>query len=146
VRAPSRAEQVDWPHGATVRTLELAGGKGAPAAARRAVGECLRDSIPAQRFSDAVLLVSELVTNSVRHGGAGVRDCIRVRIAVATGRLVVEVHDEGPGFEPPAVPAPRPTGGGMGLVLVNSLSRGWGVRTGSGTTVWFELAFSPARP
>ena len=54
-------------------------------------------------------------------------------------RARLEVCDRGPGFEPPAAPAPRPGGGGMGLMLVDRVSAAWGVRRDDGACVWFEL-------
>ncbi len=83
---------------------------------------------------EAVLLVSELVTNSLRyaHGPIGVR--------MVRGRsLLVEVSDPLP--DPPR---PQQAGeedeGGRGLQLVARSSRRWGTRHGAmGKTVWFEL-------
>lgn len=85
------------------------------------------------------LLVSELVTNALRHatGPIGVR---LVRPAHLSDVLLVEVSDPLP--EPPRERAPRPEDeSGRGLQLVASSSRRWGTRPGeSGKTVWFELA------
>ncbi|MFF4832044.1 ATP-binding protein [Streptomyces sp. NPDC001315] len=87
----------------------------------------------------AALLVSELVTNSLRHatGPIGVR---LVRPARLRGVLVVEVSDPLP--DPPRERVPRPEDeSGRGLQLVASSSRRWGTRPGdTGKTVWFELA------
>ncbi|MFD7439111.1 ATP-binding protein [Streptomyces sp. NPDC059861] len=85
------------------------------------------------------LLVSELVTNALRHatGPIGVR---LVRPADLSDVLLVEVSDPLP--EPPRERAPRlEDESGRGLQLVASSSRRWGTRPGeSGKTVWFELA------
>ncbi|HEV2075079.1 MAG TPA: ATP-binding protein, partial [Thermoleophilaceae bacterium] len=83
------------------------------------------------------LLVSELVTNSVRHGGG---ERVRLKLQVPEeGRLRCEVTDDGPGF----TPAPRDRAatepGGWGLVLVDQLVDKWGVQDGR-TKVWFELS------
>ncbi|WP_055636056.1 ATP-binding protein, partial [Streptomyces griseoruber] len=87
----------------------------------------------------AALLVSELVTNALRHatGPIGVR---LVRPAGLEGVLLVEVSDPLP--DPPRERAARPEDeSGRGLQLVASSSRRWGTRPGeSGKTVWFELA------
>ncbi|MEU3510311.1 ATP-binding protein [Streptomyces longwoodensis] len=90
--------------------------------------------------SDVVaLLVSELVTNSLRHatGPIGVR---LVRPAGIGGVLLVEVSDPLP--ELPRERVARPDDeSGRGLQLVASSSRRWGSRPGTnGKTVWFELA------
>ncbi|MER8009004.1 ATP-binding protein [Streptomyces sp. NPDC094149] len=85
------------------------------------------------------LLVSELVTNSLRHatGPIGVR---LVRPAGLPGVLLVEVSDPLP--DPPRERAAHPEDeSGRGLQLVAHSSRRWGTRPGqSGKTVWFELA------
>ena len=82
-----------------------------------------------------VLLVSELVTNSLRyaHGPIGVR-------MVRGGSLLVEVSDPLP--DPPRErTATAEDEGGRGLQLVAGASRRWGTRHGPlGKTVWFELA------
>lgn len=87
----------------------------------------------------AALLVSELVTNALRHatGPIGVR---LVRPAGLEGVLLVEVSDPLP--DPPRERAARPEDeSGRGLQLVASSSRRWGTRPGTdGKTVWFELA------
>ncbi|WP_189320869.1 ATP-binding protein [Streptomyces flaveus] len=85
------------------------------------------------------LLVSELVTNALRHatGPIGVR---LVHPAEPPGGLLVEVSDPLPDL--PHERAPRPEDeGGRGLQLVACSSRRWGMRPGAtGKTVWFELA------
>ena len=85
------------------------------------------------------LLVSELVTNSLRHatGPIGVR---LVRPSEPLGALLVEVSDPLP--NPPRERTAHPEDeGGRGLQLVASSSRRWGTRPGgTGKTVWFELA------
>ncbi|GGY11158.1 ATP-binding protein [Streptomyces anandii] len=87
----------------------------------------------------AALLVSELVTNSLRHatGPIGVR---LVRPAGLPDVLLVEVSDPLP--DPPRERPARPDDeSGRGLQLLASTSRRWGTRPGaSGKTVWFELA------
>ncbi|GAB2724794.1 ATP-binding protein [Streptomyces bullii] len=84
------------------------------------------------------LLVSELVTNALRHatGPIGVR---LVRPSALNGVLLVEVSDPLP--DPPRERAARlEDESGRGLQLVASTSRRWGTRPGgAGKTVWFEL-------
>ncbi|MET7439394.1 ATP-binding protein [Streptomyces sp. NPDC004082] len=85
------------------------------------------------------LLVSELVTNSLRHatGPIGVR---LLRPAAMPDALLVEVSDPLP--ELPRERSAHPDDeGGRGLQLVAGSSRRWGMRPGeAGKTVWFELA------
>ncbi|MFJ4782771.1 ATP-binding protein [Streptomyces sp. NPDC088794] len=87
----------------------------------------------------AALLVSELVTNSLRHatGPIGVR---LVRPDRLGGVLLVEVSDPLP--DPPRERVARAEDeSGRGLQLVALSSRRWGTRPGeAGKTVWFELA------
>jgi anti-sigma regulatory factor (Ser/Thr protein kinase) len=129
----------------TLMTRELsatfAGGPYAAAAARRALGG-LGDVVSHRRLGDIALLVSELVTNSVRHGGAGEDDRLELAALREGERLRVEVTDWGPGFDRDARRR-RPTdeASGWGLVLVERLADRWGVeRHGDATVVWFELS------
>lgn len=87
-------------------------------------------------LEDARLLLTELVTNSVRHGAG---DTIRVIFdRPAVELLRCEVVDDGDGFTPVArEPDPKRIGG-WGLHLVEQVAADWGVRQGS-THVWFEL-------
>ena len=89
------------------------------------------------RYQDAVLLVSELVTNAVRHQGTA--GGIEMAIAVAGGRVRVEVLDPGNGFPKPSVSEPPPDSlGGRGLLIVDRVASRWGVSSGP-SRVWFEL-------
>lgn len=87
----------------------------------------------------AALLVSELVTNSLRHatGPIGVR---LVRPDGVEGVLLVEVSDPLP--DPPRERvADLDDESGRGLQLVAHAARRWGTRPGAtGKTVWFELS------
>lgn len=107
----------------------------APASARRAV-EALSGRVADDLLADVQLLVSELITNSVKYGS---RDIVTLKIEVdSEHKLRVEVIDEGSGFVPVARTRPVTQAGGWGLHLVQSLSSRWGVREGL-THVWFEM-------
>jgi anti-sigma regulatory factor (Ser/Thr protein kinase) len=115
------------------------GGPAAAAAARRAIREgdgALSDGVR----EDVLLLVTELVTNAVRHGEIGPHGSVRVAVHQWPERVRVEVLDDGPGFEP--LPADLGgTGGGWGLYFVDCVADRWGVApVPSGTCVWFEIA------
>jgi anti-sigma regulatory factor (Ser/Thr protein kinase) len=85
------------------------------------------------------LLVSEVVTNSVRHAGLDEASRISLHIETSPECVRVEVTDPGPGFVP-RVPEPRSTqDSGWGLYLVDELADRWGVDAGDGTRVWFEI-------
>jgi anti-sigma regulatory factor (Ser/Thr protein kinase) len=107
----------------------------APAQARRAV-ESFGERIDASIVPDVKLLVSELVTNSVKYGGdGGVQLVLR---SEHPQHVHVEVVDQGEGFIPTARERPKTEAGGWGLHLVEVLTKRWGVREGS-THVWFEI-------
>src|SRR5262245_43848248 len=83
------------------------------------------------------LLVSEVVSNSVRHGeGTG---AIELRVTVGASAIRVEVEDPGPGFSPTAEREPPGRHDGWGLLLVDRISARWGVMAGATTVVWFEI-------
>jgi anti-sigma regulatory factor (Ser/Thr protein kinase) len=91
------------------------------------------------RMRDVRLLVSELVTNAVRHANLADGDVIVLVIDLAAEGLRVEVHDPGGGFVPSA-PSPDPARpSGWGLYLVAELADRWGVDSDESTLVWFEL-------
>jgi anti-sigma regulatory factor (Ser/Thr protein kinase) len=130
----------------TELSTTFAGGPYAAAAARRALGG-LRDLIGRRCLDDVYLLVSELVTNGVRHGGAGEDDLLDLAVLRHGNRLRVVVTDWGPGFD--GRPRPRNRAdqtGGWGLYLVERLAERWGVQRDAGaTTVWFELTIPMPR-
>jgi anti-sigma regulatory factor (Ser/Thr protein kinase) len=117
-------------------TLRLAGGDQAPARARRAL-ESLENALGDAR-SDVALLVSELVTNSIRHGGGQPDSAIEVVASAAPDVVRVEVADRGPGFDAEEAHRERPVGG-YGLKLVEKLTNRWGITQNAGSRVWFEI-------
>jgi anti-sigma regulatory factor (Ser/Thr protein kinase) len=115
---------------------ELAVTPEAAAEARHALADI---ALTADRERDVRLLVSELVTNAVRHANLAAGDVILLVIDVEDSVLRVEVHDPGGGFVPRA-PAPDPARpSGWGLYLVEELADRWGVDSDEKTLVWFEL-------
>ena len=108
-----------------------------PAEARKTL-EALRVSLDDEVVDDAALLLSEIVSNSVRHAGLVATDAIEVRIRGSRSMLHVDVVDPGPGF--PLERAPQPgSEGGWGLWLLDRLATRWGVERGDTTRVWFDL-------
>ena len=105
--------------------------------ARDAAG-VLAPDLPQETLDDVRLLVSELVTNSIRHGNLLPEGWIRVKITAGQGRVRAEVWDSGPGFDPP--PAPD-TGGasGWGIYLLDRVADRWGIVRNDATCVWFEI-------
>jgi anti-sigma regulatory factor (Ser/Thr protein kinase) len=117
----------------------------APGAARIVVAECLRDRVAGSVLESARLVVSELVTNSVRHGGASAPGVVVVRVGLTETMVRVEVEDRGRA----GVIAPRSPdlegGGGFGLNVVQVLSERWGLErvAAGGTRVWAQLSRAP---
>jgi serine/threonine-protein kinase RsbW len=110
----------------------------AASAARHALDE-LGDAVPDARLRDVRLLVSEVVTNAVRHANLVADDAIELVVELNRRTLRVEVHDRGGGFVPSA-PSPDPTRpSGWGLYLVAELADRWGVDSDETTLVWFEF-------
>ena len=92
-------------------------------------------------LDEALLLVTELTTNSVVHAGTEVD----VEITAADTSLTVTVLDFLPGTVVPNIPAPGASTAnlderGRGLLLVDQLASSWGtLHFGGGKGVWFRL-------
>ncbi|HXJ65551.1 MAG TPA: ATP-binding protein [Actinomycetota bacterium] len=115
----------------------------APSSARALVGG-LRDRLDDDVLDDLVLVVSEVVTNCVRHAELGPGDDITVRVRAASGNVRLEVVDHGRGFEPTQIGAHDPAmPGGWGLYIVDQLADRWGVARESGTRLWVEIDTGP---
>ncbi|MDT3399373.1 ATP-binding protein, partial [Streptomyces sp. B1866] len=92
--------------------------------------------LPPALADDAVLLVSELVGNAVRHTGARV---VGLRMLRRRGWLRVEVRDPSRGL-PCRLPMSELDTSGRGLWLVDELSQRWGVDLlPCGKATWFEM-------
>jgi anti-sigma regulatory factor (Ser/Thr protein kinase) len=95
---------------------------------------CLQWGAP-QFLEPGVLVVSELVTNAVRHAGTEIRLGLELDGAV----LTVAVRDGGAG-KPHVVPPDQRIDGGQGMAMVAKLSEAWGVDTvDGGKSVWCRL-------
>ena len=130
--------------------LRLPPDPSSPARARLALNP-LENRFDEETLFKLRLLVSELVTNSVRHARLEEGDLIWVRILCGRRALRVEVLDSGWGFPTPRTALPyagwelqraeqeRDWPGGWGLNLVETLADSWGIVRDDGTTVWFEV-------
>jgi anti-sigma regulatory factor (Ser/Thr protein kinase) len=117
-------------------SLRLPGNADAAAHARRALAK-LRGDLDPPLMETLRLLVTELVTNSIKHTRA---DAIVLKVLVGRSAVWTEVTDLGPGFDPPSPAAAGKDRTGWGLFLVERLAHRWGVnQDGDGTKVWFEL-------
>ena len=112
----------------------------APAIARRVVEELSGELDPGV-LRDAQLLISEVVTNSIKHSGSD--EPIRLRIWPRRTGLKIEVADGGFGFEAEA-PVSRPESeSGRGLLILDMHADRWGVTHDARARVWFELSPRP---
>jgi anti-sigma regulatory factor (Ser/Thr protein kinase) len=124
-------------------SFSVPGGKRAAGIARRSVLSARAD-LPHSIRHRLALLLSELVTNAVQHGGAGPHETVQVRVASWVDKVRVEVFDPGSNSGPPSDRLDE--GGGYGLLLVDRLADGWGRgATGAGGSLaWFELELAEA--
>jgi hypothetical protein len=122
------------------RDVDISGGPGAAARARRIVEGALSGRLPQHVVEDVSLLVTELVANGVQHGGVGDDAFLHLLLEGQRSGLHVEVSNHADSHGTPARrPADLGGGGGIGLNLVEMLASRWGVRSGLSTAVWFEL-------
>jgi two-component sensor histidine kinase len=124
--------------------VEIAGGVGAPARARRWVLSGLAGGPIGASEADVALIVSELVTNSVVHADADASHLLRITVARLQDRLRIAVTDNGSETVPHVREVDDGTPGGRGLRIIDRLCLRWGViRKASRTTeVWCEVPFA----
>jgi serine/threonine-protein kinase RsbW len=120
----------------------LAADAQAPGVARSIVVGHLGGLVAPSVLDSAQLLISELVTNSVRHSGAAAGEQLMVRVCLGESACRLEVEDRGRDGVIAPGPMDRVNGGGMGLNLVQMLSERWGLERvlAGGTRVWAQLA------
>jgi anti-sigma regulatory factor (Ser/Thr protein kinase) len=109
--------------------------------ARRWVGAVAEGHVDSMQAEKLRLVISEVVTNALRHG----RDSERIDLAVTPKPefLCVQVTDDGPGLVPRPHALETEEEGGFGLFFVEQLTRRWGVtRENQRTRVWFELDYA----
>lgn len=123
------------------RSISIPGGAGAPERARRHVQSQLESELFGSQASDAALIVSELVTNSVLHANIGPEQALLLELTQLSDHLRIAVIDAGSQLEPRLLAEAPSTPHGFGLRLVDQLSSAWGVvRDAAGTTcVWCDL-------
>jgi anti-sigma regulatory factor (Ser/Thr protein kinase) len=111
------------------------------AAARRLLRTAL-DGNQSAAIEDAVLMISELVTNAVRH----TRHVLLVLVTIHHHTLRVGVSDDNPTM--PVAPGPEHNAtSGRGLGMVEALADRWGITpTADGKTVWFEINVGEPKP
>jgi anti-sigma regulatory factor (Ser/Thr protein kinase) len=108
--------------------------------ARRWVATVAGDLLAAEQRENLRLVISEVVTNALRHGASGRR--IDLAVTPKSEFLCVQVTDDGPGLAPRPHALETEEHGGFGLFFVEQLTRRWGVtRENRRTRVWFELDY-----
>lgn len=136
------------PHTSSPSSIWIRGGGDAPRRARTYVLEQLDGRIPAATASDAALIVSELVTNSVVHANVGNGGVVVLELTTLDDRIRVSVTDPGSLLEPRILPVDSTAPSGLGLRLVSEMSCAWGVvrATGGRTRVWCDLMVDSGAP
>jgi serine/threonine-protein kinase RsbW len=105
----------------------------------------LAGRVDERRIGDVELVVTELLTNSVRHAGLDANDVVRVRAIEDGDVLHLEVEDEGRTDDAPRRRVPDMLKGGIGLNLVDAVALHWGVERDDRTLVWADLSLTPRR-
>ena len=116
--------------------LTLPSEAGSVAEARTRVCAAIAPEFGANEVERLKLLVSEVVTNAVRHGDGS--EPVELH-ATWNSEVRIEVSDHGDGFTPTPRIGALDEPGGFGLYLIGRLADRWGVETDTGTTVWFVL-------
>jgi anti-sigma regulatory factor (Ser/Thr protein kinase) len=118
--------------------ITLAGAERSVACARRFVREVLGPGHPV--LADVELAVSELATNAIKHSPSGDGGKLTIGMAAAGRTVRVEVTNEGTPTVRPRVRRDATADDGRGLLIVETISRAWGVTAnGETTTVWAEF-------
>jgi anti-sigma regulatory factor (Ser/Thr protein kinase) len=113
-------------------------------ARRHLVSDLIEAGVCASAVTDAALVISELLSNALRHAGPLPGSGIRVAWDLDADSVRISVSDGG-GPSQPEFGEPTPTTtGGRGLRIVARLSRRWGTFCDDeGTTVWAEVLVMP---
>jgi len=115
----------------------------AVAEARERVVSMAGAFVDGERLPSLRLVMSEVLTNAVRHGAPG--GDMLVAVTPKDEFLCVQVTDSGDGFAPRPRAVVPDEDGGFGLFLIERLTRRWGLTREMGNTrVWFEFDFDAA--
>lgn len=111
----------------------------AAARAREMIRGAFADRLDPDKVDDLELLVSELVTNSVRHGELPPGSMIHIRSYIHDKRVRVEIRDSSSPKNLAPLPLNGPREHGYGLFMVEQVSNRWGISLNGHTQFWFEL-------
>ncbi len=107
----------------------------------RSVIRSLDSVVHGEPLERAELVMSEIVTNAIRHGSRGGRDDIGVEITADSHQLSAAVSDSGPEFEPPPTIRGTEQIGGFGLHIAMTLADLAITHTPAGNTVRFAIPY-----
>ena len=133
-------EQLDAPERVAL-CIGLPHAPEAPGLARREVLGTFGHRLPERTLEDLLVVVSELVTNAVRHGGSGIGPGLALALEVDAHRMRVTAMDGGAGQRDRIDEGV----GGWGLAMVASLADRWGFRPGRPTVAWAEFDLVSSR-
>jgi len=109
-------------------------------ARRRLVSDLIEAGLYGSTVSDAALVLSELLSNALRHATPLPGSCLRVAWRLDAGSVRVSVSDGGAPTRPELGEPTKSTTSGRGLRIVAKLSRRWGAGSDEeGATVWAEV-------
>jgi anti-sigma regulatory factor (Ser/Thr protein kinase) len=126
--------------GARVVDMRLPASPEAVATARHGLAP-LQDVLTPDRLDDVRLLVSELVTNSLRHGSLGPDDEVELTVDLhGQAKVRVAVRDPGTGFALGVRPSDGTVTQGLGLYLLSQLAEAWSITVDGDTSIWFVVS------
>ena len=146
-KAQAQLDEFGGPIGqGQVRTIRAPWGPSTISRVRKAVVADLRArELAEQTIDESEIVVSELMTNAIRHARPLADGCLRVRWKVRGEVVEVEVTDGGGDSVPVPAPAAVWVSSGRGLRIIRSLAHEWGVSEDKGgQTVWAAMG-GPSR-
>lgn len=131
----------------SVQTMRVPWTMSSAVDARRAlVSELRAVGLDSVLVDECEIVISELVTNAVRHAKPLADGKIRVNWSVRAGAVEIDVTDGGGPTSPRPAPRSVWSAGGRGLRIVGSLAHEWGVRENrTGSTVWASMGGPSSR-
>lgn len=124
----------------------LTAGPTSAASARRLLRERFGGILDREVLERVELLITELVSNSLRHAELRPGDRIEVAVVAAPRSIRAEVEDPGLVFAARRSEETAPGESGWGLYLVDRIAHRWGIEKDGTFRVWFEIDTATAEP